>query len=459
MFRPRIFVFILASVCLSSVIPGSTVFISSAFAQTPMPRVNFKERTLANGLRVFSIEDHSSPNVAVHVWYHVGGKDDPEGRSGFAHLFEHLMFKSTRNMKSEMMDRLTEDVGGENNAFTAEDVTVYHETVPSNYLQTLIWAEADRLSSLVVDDANFKSERNVVEEEFRQSILAPPYGKLEILTEEKSWKKHPYGRSVIGRLADLDAATLQDVQQFHANYYRPDNATLVIAGDFDDKQLDSWVDKYFGRIPKPNSPLPRVNVKEPARTHASRYVEYNANVPLPAVVFTYLIPPASDIDSYALRIAETILSGGTSSRLYQSLIYQQQIAQEATSNAELREDGGLFNFRVVLASDKKPEDGEKALLAEITRLKNEKVTAAELTKAKNQVVTDQMRNLETSNGKALALGNAAVLLGDPNRINTDIDGLGKVTSADVQRVIQKYLTDSNRVVLYYLPDSMKPSAK
>ena len=424
-----------------------------------MPKVNFVERKLANGLRFLSIEDHSSPNVAVHVWYHVGGKDDPEGRSGFAHLFEHLMFKSTRNMKSEMMDRLTEDVGGENNAFTAEDVTVYHETVPSNYLQTLIWAEADRLASLIVDDTNFKSERSVVEEEFRQSILAPPYGKLELLTEEKSWEKHPYRRSVIGRLADLDAATLQDVQQFHGNYYRPDNATLVIAGDFDAKQLNDWVDKYFGRIPKPDSPLPRVSVKEPPRTRLNRYVEYNANVPLPAVVFTYLIPPASDHDSYALRVADTIFSGGTSSRLYQSLVYQQQLAQEANSNAELREDGGLFNFRLVLASDKKPDDGEKSLLTEIARLKNEKVCAAELSKAKNQIVTDQMRSLETNNGKAHALGNATVLLGDPNRINTDIEGLEKVTADDVQRVVQKYMSDNNRVVIYYLPDSMKPSAK
>ncbi|MGA9996826.1 MAG: pitrilysin family protein, partial [Pyrinomonadaceae bacterium] len=328
-----------------------------------MPRINFKERTLANGLKFYSIEDHSSPTVAIHVWYHVGGKDDPQGRSGFAHLFEHIMFKSTKNMKSEMMDRLTEDVGGENNAFTAEDVTVYHETVPSNYLETLVWAESDRLSSLNVDDANFKSERSVVQEEFRQSILAPPYGKLELLIEDKSWTKHPYKRSVIGSIEDLEAATLQDVQQFHSNYYRPDNATLVIAGDFDQKQLDTWVDKYFGRIPKPAQSLPRVDVKEPVRTREGRYVEYNTNVPLPAVVFTYLVPPASSTDSYALRIADTILSGGTSSRLYQSLVYQQQIAAEANSGADLREDAGLFTFRVTLASDKKPEDAERSLLA------------------------------------------------------------------------------------------------
>src|SRR6266496_4700649 len=152
-------------------------------AQTKLPKISFRERTLPNGLRVLSVVDKSSPSVAINVWYHVGSKDDPDHRSGFAHLFEHIMFKSTKNMKAEMMDRLTEDVGGQNNAFTQDDVTVYYETVPSNYLETLLWAEAERLASLTVDDENFKSERAVVEEEYRQSYLAPPYGMLEYLIE------------------------------------------------------------------------------------------------------------------------------------------------------------------------------------------------------------------------------------------------------------------------------------
>jgi zinc protease len=429
----------------------------STLAQKEMTRVNYRERTLENGLKVYSVEDHSSPTVAIQVWYHVGGKDDPAGRSGFAHLFEHIMFKSTKNMKSEMMDRLTEDVGGENNAFTAEDVTVYHETVPSNYLESLIWAEADRLASLNVDSANFQSERAVVEEEFRQSILAPPYGRLGLLIEDKSFTKHPYRRSVIGRIEDLDAATLEDVRGFHATYYRPDNAALIIAGDFDQKQLDSWVDKYFGRVPKPASVLPRVDTKEPARTRENVFTEYVANVPLPAVAVTYLVPPARSADSFALRIADTILSGGTSSRLYQALVYQQQVAQEASSSAELREDAGLFTFNVTLASGKKPEAGEHALLEEIRRMASGPVSAAEMDKAKNQLVTAQLRRLETNAGKAETLGRAVVLLGDPGRINTDIERLQAVSAADVQRVMQEYFTDNNRVVIYYLPDSMKPS--
>ena len=157
----------------------------TGFAQTRNPQLKFTDRTLANGMRVLAAPDRSSPTVAIQVWYHVGSKDDPMNRSGFAHLFEHIMFKSTKNMKSEMMDRLTEDVGGFNNAFTNDDVTVYFEVVPSNYLETLIWAEADRLSGLNVDDANFKSERDVVKEEYRQGVLAPPYGRFEYLLQQK----------------------------------------------------------------------------------------------------------------------------------------------------------------------------------------------------------------------------------------------------------------------------------
>src|SRR5215510_4833647 len=239
-------------------------------SQTRMPQLKFTDRTLPNGLRVLSAPDPSSPTVAIQVWYHVGSKEDPQNRSGFAHLFEHIMFKSTKNMKSEMMDRLTEDVGGFNNAFTVDDVTVYFEVVPSNYLETLIWAEADRLSGLNVDDANFKSERDVVKEEYRQSVLAPPYGKFEYLLQQKSYLEHPYKRPTIGSIEDLDAASLKDVQDFHSTFYRPDNATLVVVGDFDPKQLDAWVDKYFGPIPKPDRPLPRVQVKEPPRKGESR---------------------------------------------------------------------------------------------------------------------------------------------------------------------------------------------
>src|ERR1051325_273195 len=387
-----------------------TNFSLSSFAQTRMPQLKFTDRSLENGLRVLSVADHSSPTVAVQVWYHVGSKDDPPNRSGFAHLFEHIMFKSTKNMKSEMMDRLTEDVGGFNNAFTQDDVTVYFEVVPSNYLETLLWAEADRLSDLNVDDANFKSERDVVKEEYRQSVLAPPYGRFEYLLQQKSFLEHPYKRPTIGSIEDLDAASLKDVQDFHSTFYRPDNATFVIVGDFDPKQLDAWVDKYMAPIAKPSRPLPRVEVKEPPRKSEIRLTEHGSN-DLPAVGLTYLTPRQAEADQDALRVADGILSGGESSRLYHSLVYTQQLAAEVNSSADEREDVSLFVLTAVLSEGKKVEDVEKAMLVEIRKLQDEQVSAAELDKAKNQIITNQLRQREISNGKALTTGEAAVLLG------------------------------------------------
>jgi len=440
------------------------VFVVCAFiaaatcinAQVKMPQMKYRERTLPNGLRVLSVIDKSSPTVTINVWYHVGSKDDPDHRSGFAHLFEHIMFKSTKNMKAEMMDRLTEDVGGNNNATTQDDATIYYETIPSNYLETLLWAEAERLASLTVDDENFKSERAVVEEEFRQSILAPPNGRFFYAMDVRSWSAHPYKRPGIGSIEDLDAATIADVIKFHNTYYRPDNATLIVVGDFDQKQLDTWVDKYFASIPKPNLPLPRVNVAEPARTGEKRFMEYAPVVPQKGVALTFLAPSTRSDDAAALRMASTILSQGRSSRLYQSLVYQQQLATSANAGADLREDAGMFTFTAFAAQGKKPEDVEAALKAEIKKLQDAPVTAAELEKAKNQIVTGQLRQRETSLGKSNALGRAAVILGDPNRVNTDLDRLQAVTAADIQRVAQKYLTDNNRYVIYYLPDSERP---
>jgi len=434
---------------------SSSIYISNSFGQVSMPRINFQQKTLPNGLRVLSAVDHSSPTVAIQVWYHVGSKDDPPGRSGFAHLFEHIMFKATKNMKSEMMDRLTEDVGGFNNAFTNPDVTVYYEVVPSNYLETLLWAEADRLSGLTVDEPNFKSERSVVEEEYRQSYLAPPYGMLEYLIEQQTFTTHPYKRPTIGSIEDLDAASLENVRAFHETFYRPDNATLVVVGDFDPKQLDTWVVRYLAPIPKPAIPLPRVDVKEPERTAERRIVHNAANVPLPAIALTYLAPSEKSPDSEPLKVAATILGQGDASRLYKSLIYEQQVAQSADAITDFREDAGVFYFNIVLASEKKPEDVERALLAEIKKIQDTPVSAAELNRAKNQLVTTELRQRETSNGKALALGESAVLLGDPNRVNTDLAKLQAVSAADVQRVMKKYFTATNRLVIYYLPEAAK----
>ncbi|HEX6178741.1 MAG TPA: pitrilysin family protein [Thermoanaerobaculia bacterium] len=435
---------------LLPLILGSTLLSAAEPASLNFPKIDYKRRVLANGLEVYSIEDHATPTVAVHVWYRVGSKDDPEGRSGFAHLFEHMMFKSTKNMPSEMLDRLTEDVGGWNNATTFEDATPYYEVVPSNYLESILWAEAERMGSLKVDEAAFGSERDVVKEEFRYRILAPPYGRLFYAMVRNTFAKHPYRRPGIGSIEDLDAATIEDVRRFHATHYRPDNAVLIVAGDFDQKQLDGWVDKYFAPIAKPDLPIPRVTVKEPARAEEIRVVEKVPNVPLPAVAMTWLAPAASHADSAALEIAATILGRGESSRLYQSLVYKQKIAQEVEASAELMKDLGFFAVFAIMSSDATAEAGEAALRAEINALAEKPVPAAELAKAKNLLITEALKERETVNGKAFALGMAIVIEGDAADANRSLASLQAVTAADVQRVAQTWLAKTKAAVISYV---------
>ena len=269
--------------CLLALTTGA----SHAQTASGAPPIAFHERTLANGLKVITSLDRSTPNVTVQVWYRVGAKNDPPGRSGFAHLFEHMMFKATRDMPPEYMDRLTEDVGGMNNAFTADDATAFYEVIPSAQLQRLLWAEADRMSALVVDKANFDSERQVVEEELRQRVLADPYGRFfRYLIPGATFQVHPYKRSAIGSIEDLDASTLDDVRAFHATFYRPDNAVLVVAGNFDPAQVDTWVEQYFGALNDPAAPVPRVTAVEPPRSGPKVVTGYGPDVPLPAVVIT-----------------------------------------------------------------------------------------------------------------------------------------------------------------------------
>ena len=428
----------------------------TAFGQVKIMPLNIKQRTLPNGLKVVSLQDTSSPTVSVHVWYNVGSKDDPQGRSGFAHMFEHLMFKSTKNMKSEMMDRLTEDVGGYNNASTWDDFTNYYEVVPSNYLESLLWAEADRMVNLNVDETNFKSERDVVKEEFRQRILANPYGMLfGQYLEKLSFTTHPYKRPGIGNLDELNAATPQDASEFYQMFYRPDNAYLIVVGDFNQAQFDQWTNKYFGKIQRPTDAVGRVTQNEPDRTAEKRHMMTAPNVPFPAVAITYLAPVSKSADVPALRVAETILANGESSRLYQELVYKQQIAQEAAFSADIRVDRGLLYFYAIASEGKTPAELEKSLLAELTKIQNSPVTANELAKAKNQLITRTLQEREQNDGKASAIERAIAYMGDPNAVNTDIQKLQAVTIADVQRVMKKYFTDKNRVVIYYQQEAAK----
>src|SRR5215217_5168660 len=416
MHRPAKALFLALALSTTALVPVAFAQAAApAGAQTQVPPIGFKSRVLPNGLKVFYSTDRTTPNVTVQVWYSVGSKDDPNGRSGFAHLFEHLMFKATHDLPSETFDRMTEDVGGFNNAFTADDMTAYYEVVPANHLERLLWAEASRLGSLVVDEASFKSERDVVKEELRQRVLADPYGRffrIEIL--KASYTTHPYKRPGIGSIEELDAATIDDVLAFHETYYRPDNAALIVVGNFDEAQLNGWVDKYFAPLKTPAKPLPRVTVKEPARTQARTVTAYAPNVPLPAVAITWQGPAASDKDTAALTVLDAILSGGKSSRLYNSLVYEQQLAAQAFSNNDGNAQPGLFYVGAILADGKTVEEGEKALLTEVARLRDAPPSAADLQ---------------------------------------------AVTAADVQRVARKYLAADRLVSIRYLDESKRPAGR
>lgn len=431
---------------------------TAATRAVSVPPLPFKHTTLPNGLQVYTVEDHSSPTVAVQVWYHVGSKDDPNGRSGFAHLFEHMMFKGNDHLTPDAFDEMTENVGGENNAYTAEDVTVYHETVPSNYLHPILWAEAERMSSLALNDPNFISERNVVKEEYRQRVLANPYGEFYLDADRKSFAVHPYKRPGIGNIAELDASRLPEVRAFHATFYRPDNATLIVVGDFKQEELDGLIKKYFAPIIKPAEKIPRVSVKEPPRKDDKVETSFTPKAPLPAIAFTYLAPSIRSSDAPALELAEEILAGGESSRLYRSMVYEKQLAQTVSCNADLREDLGLLIFRAILASGKPIADAEKLLSDQIESVLKEGVTEAELEKAKNRFLTAKLLELETTHGKASALGEAAVVYGDATRVNTALSKVQAVTTAQIKEVLNKYVSGKKKVVIEYLPESMKSAA-
>ncbi len=426
------------------------LFLSVAgHAQTNVPPMDIRERLLDNGLRVVTVQDNSNPVATVQVWYNVGGKDDPEGKSGFAHMFEHMMFKATDNMPSETLDRLTEDVGGWNNAFTSEDVTAYHEEIPSNHIERLLWAEADRMTNLDVDEKSFASERDVVKEEYRQRIETNPYGKLFWYVDDLSYTVHPYKRGVIGDLSQLSAASLEDAAKFYKEFYRPDNAALIVVGDFDQEELDGWIDKYFGKIKKPTGEITRISVVEPERTKEVVFNKTQKNVPFPAIAITYFAPPSTNPDAPALEILASILSDGESSRLYQALVYKDQVAQQQAFFTDLRVDKGLLTFFGIAASGKDVSDLQAGFDTQIEKLKREGPTEKELQKVKNSMVMSALSERESVNGKASALGSAYIYMKDPQAVNSEIARLQAVTIDDIKRVANKYLKKNSRAVINY----------
>jgi len=456
---------LLAAALLAPLLPAALL---PARAQTPasapnavLPtrpaRLDYKVTTLANGLKVVTLEDHRAPVVTLQVWYRVGSKEEPGGKAGFAHLFEHLMFKGSKNLGPEEHSRIIEAIGGNYNADTSFDRTRYFETVPSNALDRVLFLEADRMASLRVDEKNLGSERNVVEEEYRLRVANAPYGLLlENVQAQVFPAAHPYAHTTIGNIADLDAAKLAEVRAFHDTYYKPNNATLVLVGDFQTDAALAKIRKYFGIVPKGGAPFPRLSQPAPDQTAARQAVFYDKLAPLPLVGMAFRLPEPSSPDSPVFDVMSQILSQGQSSRLYRSLVRDQQLAVQAAGQKIDLKLGGLFFFFAVANAGKAPGDVERALAEQIERLRATPVTNVELAKAKNQALTALVFGQISTEEKANALGEADLLYGDPGQVNRYFDELNAVSAGDVQRVAQKYFAPEARNVFQMLPEALRP---
>ena len=428
----------------------AVLLVPGSQAAVRPPKLDYTMTTLANGMNIVMLEDHSTPIVHLQMWYHVGSKNEKPGRTGFAHLFEHMMFKGSKNVEPEGHPSYVSSVGGQSNAYTNEDATVFWETVPAQYLPLVLWLEADRLASLRIEEKVFQTEREVVKEERRMRIENQPYGRLQELIADQAFVAHPYKHPVIGSMKDLEAASIGDVREFFQTYYVPNNATAVLVGDFDAKEALSLVSQYLGRVPKSDKPVPRDIPKEPAQTKERR-VTINEEWPLPAVVVAHHITYDGDPDSYPLHIASKILSDGQSSRIYRKLVYDKGIALAAFGGGNIIEDPNLFFAVAIVQPGHTTEEAANALIAELDRLRNEPVSAAELQQAKNQFARDYILGRESNQNKAEQLGHAVVIHNDIKTADGEFDIFQGLTPADVQRVARRYFTPDNRLVLTILP--------
>ena len=415
-----------------------------------LPPLPIKDYRLKNGLRVVLHQDKSTPVVAVSTWYHVGSKNEETGRTGFAHLFEHMMFQGSKNYNTDYFTPLQE-AGGNVNGTTNQDRTWYYETVPSNFLELALMLEADRMGGLLeaMTQEKLDNQRDVVKNERRQRVDNQPYGTaFEKIGEIMYPKGHPYNWTTIGSLEDLQAATLEDVKAFFRRYYVPNNTVLVLSGDFDEKQASGWVEKYFGPIAKgaditrPNNPMPKLD-KE-IRTSVED------SVPLARRWMVWHSVPQYAADEAALDMLGYILSTGRSSRLQSNLIYGKEMAQQVNAGNGTNEIAGTFQVQATARPGKSLDDIEKEINIEIERIKKEPPTADELMRAKNSIESGTIFGLQTVLGKGSQLGSYTGFLGNPKYFQADLDRYSKVTAADITRVANQYLT-SNRLVMTYTP--------
>ena len=424
-------------------------------AAAPAAKVQFTDTTLKNGLRVIISEDHSAPVFSIVVNYSVGSRNEREGRTGFAHLFEHMMFKGSENVGQNEHPYLMFMYGGNMNGTTNQDRTMYYETLPANQLDMALFLEADRMRSLAITKANLDNQRNAVQEERRLGVDNQPYGKTFERLYELAYENFAYAHSVIGSMKDLDAASVEDVAAFFKTYYAPNNAYVAIVGDVDSKVALDKVRKYFEPLPAQPAP-PAVDMTEPAQSAERRDTIEDALARLPRLDMVYKIPPGNSSDSDALSVLSTILSGGRSSRLYENVVRLKQLSTNVGTSAGQTRGPALFSFTATPLPGKTIEQLEAAIDEEVDRLKNAPIADWEIDKARNSARTSFVSSLGSTLNRAIQLSQDAMFYNDPDRINTRADRIAKVTAADVQRVARQYLAKTNRSVVLTLPKSAAP---
>jgi zinc protease len=425
-------------------------------------RIPFETYTLPNGLTVILSSDDTTPTVAINVWYHVGSKNEKPGRTGFAHLFEHVMFTGSGHVPYGLHDKLTEGVGGTNNGTTSNDRTTYFEIVPSNYLESALWLEADRMGFLLdtLDVAKLNAQRDVVKNERRQGVDNQPYGRVdEILARATYPPSHPYSWDVIGSMEDLSAASEEDVEDFFRLYYAPNNAFLAIVGDVDTTQAKAWVTKYFDDIPR-GKPVTRPSVAPVVLASGQRLV-LEDRVQVPRLYVQWPSVGAKHDDQYALDVLGTILSGPRTARLTKALVYDRQVAASVTARQGTNEDVGEFQLTITPRPGHSLTDLEAAADTIVEKLKAEGPTEEEIKKATAGAELAFVASLESNLGKAMQLSDGAGFHGDAGHFRVEYQKSLAVTAADVRRVANTYLT-KGRVVLSVVPlgklnEAAKPS--
>jgi zinc protease len=431
---------------------------ASAVAQRTAPPTQFQTFTLANGLRFIVHEDHSTPIVAVDVWYDVGSANEAVRRSGFAHLFEHMLFQETENLPKGAFDTYLEEAGGQLNGTTNQDRTMYYEIVPSNRVNLALWLEAERMARLKVTDENFKREREVVKEERRMRIDNAPYGNGFLMLDTLHTDYKPYRHTVIGTMDDLNAATAADVISFYKQYYVPNNATIVLAGDITVDQAKKFANEYFADIKTGQRVTPLPAPPAVPRTDGERRQTVEdklASVPL--VFGAYNVPPHEDNDVYALSLLAGVLGRGESSRLFQRLVKQEKAATFASSSLASNRMGGYMAFQAQPVQGVDPARVEQLLWEEVDKIKAQGVSAEELNKAKRQFIAGQIMSRQMVLSKAEAIQHARFMHNDIESVNTDLDKYNAVTLDDIKRVAAKYLVPANRTVVTVVPAQKKPT--